>query len=80
MRAVRCMFCDGNTTIHNINAQKRVRGKMITVTNAPVYYCDNCNETFLSKETQSVFRYIQDRRLDEKRILFNFDDMVNRLY
>lgn len=53
---------------------------MITVTNAPVYYCGNCNETFLSKETQDVFRYIQDRNLDDRMILFSFDDMVKRLY
>jgi hypothetical protein len=34
----------------------------------------------MSKEAQDVFRYIQDRNLDARKILFNFDEMVNRLY
>jgi len=80
MKIIKCLFCSKNTTIHYINAQKRIRGKIITLTNAPVYYCDNCKETFTSKEVQSVFRYIQDRSLDEKCILFNFDDMSKKIY
>ncbi|HOA54258.1 MAG: YgiT-type zinc finger protein [Acetivibrionales bacterium] len=80
MKAIRCLFCDRTTTVHHINAQKRIKGKIVTLTNAPVYYCAHCKETFLSKETQDVFRYIQDRSLDAKRILFNFEDMVKRLY
>jgi YgiT-type zinc finger domain-containing protein len=80
MKIIKCLFCEQKTTVHYINAQKRIRGKMITVTNAPVYYCDSCDETFMSKEAQDVFRYIQDRNLDARKILFNFDEMVNRLY
>lgn len=77
---VRCMFCGKTTSFHNINVQKKIRGKIITVTDAPVYYCQPCNETFLAKETQDVFRYIQDRNLDEKRILFGFQEISKKLY
>lgn len=80
MNIIKCLFCGKKTTIHNINSQKKIRGKMITLTNAPVYYCDNCKETFTSKEVQGVFRYIQDRSLDEKCILFDFDDMSKKIY
>ncbi len=54
MKAIRCLFCDRTTTVHHINAQKRIKGKIVTLTNAPVYYCAHCKETFLSKETQDV--------------------------
>lgn len=80
MRAIKCMFCGKNTSKHTINAQKKIKGKIVTLTNAPVYYCADCKETFLSKETQDVFRYIQDRSLEEKYILFNFEDMSKKLY
>lgn len=80
MKVIRCLFCNQNTTIHFISAQKKIKGKVITLTNAPVYYCSQCKETFLSKETQDVFRYIQDRSLDEKCILFNYDDMSKKIY
>ncbi len=80
MRIIKCMFCGKNTTIHTINAQKKIRGKIVTLTNAPVYYCSSCKETFLSKETQDVFRYIQDRSLEEKYILFNYEEMSKKLY
>ncbi len=80
MRIIKCLFCGKNTSIHSINAQKKINGKIITLTNAPVYYCDSCKETFLSKETQDVFRYIQDRSLEHKSILFNYEDMSKKLY
>ena len=79
MKIIKCFFCGKQTTIHFINAQKKIKGKIVTMTNAPVYYCDNCKETFTSKEVQDVFRYIQDRGLDEKNMLFNFDDMMNKI-
>lgn len=80
MKAVKCMFCGSITSIHNINAQKKIKGKIITLSNSPVYYCDRCKETFTSKEVQDVFRYIQDRGLEEKNILFNYDDMAKKIY
>lgn len=80
MKTIKCLFCGNVTTIHNINAQKKIRGKIVTLTNSPVYYCENCKETFLSKEAQDVFRYVQDRGLEERNILFNFDDMSKKLY
>ena len=80
MKIIKCLFCGKQTTIHNINAQKKIRGKIITLAGAPVYYCQPCNETFQSKETQDVFRYISDRNLDEKLILFNYEDMSKKIY
>lgn len=80
MKIIKCLFCSKPTTIHIINAQKKIRGKMITLQGAPVYYCQHCNETFQAKETQEVFRYISDRKLDEKLMLFNYDDMAKKLY
>ncbi len=80
MKIIRCLFCGKNTTLHNINAQKKMRGKVITLTNAPVYYCSECKETFMSKEAQDIFRYIQDRSLDAKSILFSYEDMIKKLY
>lgn len=80
MRAVKCMFCGKTTTIHKINAQKKINGKIVTVTDSPVYYCDKCNETYLSKEAQDVFSYIRDRNMEARTILFNFEDMSKRVY
>lgn len=80
MKIIKCMFCSKVTTLYNINAQKKIRGKVVTISNAPVYYCEACKETFMAKETQDVFRYIQDRNLEEKRILFDFEDMLKKLY
>ena len=80
MKIIKCMFCGKPTTIHKINAQKKVKGRVLTLTNAPVYYCAECKETFLSKEAQDVFRYIQDRNLDERTMLFNFDDLSKKIY
>ena len=80
MKIIKCLFCGKNTTIHNINAQKKIKGKVVTLANSPVYYCSDCKETFTSKEVQDVFRYIQDRGMEEKNILFQFDDMIKRVY
>ncbi len=79
MKNVKCMFCGKETTFHSINAQKKIRGKIITVSNAPVYYCQDCKETFMAKETQDAFRYIQDRSLEEKRLLFDFQEISRKL-
>jgi YgiT-type zinc finger domain-containing protein len=80
MRQIKCMFCGKSTTIHNIVTQKKVNGKLITLKNSPVYYCKDCDETFMSKEVQDVFNYIKDRRLDEKSILYEFEDMIKKVY
>lgn len=80
MKIIKCLFCSKSTTIHMINAQKKIKGKIVTITNAPVYYCDKCQETFQSKEVQDIFRFIQDRSLEEKNLLFNYDDMSKKIY
>jgi YgiT-type zinc finger domain-containing protein len=80
MRAIKCIFCHKETTIHSINAQKKINGKVVTITSAPVYYCKDCDETFLSKEAQDVFTYIKDRNLDAKSILFNFEEISKKVY
>ncbi len=80
MKSIRCLYCGKDTTIHKINAQKRIKGKVVTIKNAPVYYCAPCNETFLSKETQDVFRYIQERNLEDRSVLYDYDDMARRIY
>ncbi len=80
IKSIKCIYCSKPTTIHNINAQKKINGKIVTISKAPVYYCQSCDETFISKEAQDVFRYIQDRNLDARGILFNFDDMIKKVY
>jgi YgiT-type zinc finger domain-containing protein len=80
MLTIKCLFCGKPTTIHKINAQKKINGKVVTVTNAPVYYCAPCEETFLAKETQDVFTYVKDRGLENKSIIFNYDDMQKKIY
>ncbi len=79
MKLIKCLYCGKVTTLHNINVPKRIRGKIITLTGAPVYFCQPCNETFLTKETQDVFRYIQDNNLDEKLIMFSFETMNKKI-
>lgn len=79
-KLIKCLFCGKPTTLHNINVQKKIRGKVITLSGAPVYFCKPCNETFLTKETQDVFRFISERNLDEKLLLFNYDDMSRKIY
>jgi YgiT-type zinc finger domain-containing protein len=79
MKLIKCIYCGKQTSVHNINVQKKIRGKVITLSSAPVYYCQPCNETFLAKETQDVFRYIQDNNLDDKLMMFNFESMSKRV-
>lgn len=78
MKLIRCLFCSKPTTINRINIKKKVNGKVVTLTNAPVYYCEHCKETFVSKEAQDVLINIRERRLDEKNILFDFDEMIKK--
>lgn len=73
MQVLKCMFCGKTTTIHKISVKRKIGEKIVTVTNAPVYYCADCKETFLSKEVQDFFSYIRKNGLQEKTILFNFD-------
>lgn len=80
MKIIKCLFCGKPTTIHKINAQKKINGKTVTITDAPVYYCAQCDETFISKEAQDVFNHIRDRNLEARAILYNFDDMINKIY
>lgn len=77
MKIVKCLFCSKTTTLNRINIKKKINGKTITLTNAPVYYCISCKETFISKEAQDVLTDIRERGLDEKKMLFNFDEMTN---
>ena len=79
MQIIKCLFCGKPTTIHKINAQKKINGKVVTLTNAPVYFCADCKETFLPKETQDVFTYIKERNLDNKLILFSFDELSRKI-
>jgi YgiT-type zinc finger domain-containing protein len=75
MKILKCLFCSKPTTLDKINIKKKINAKTITLTNAPVYYCTTCKETFISKEAQDVLIEIRERRLDEKKLLFNFDEM-----
>lgn len=79
MKIIKCLFCGKPTTIHKISVQKKINGKVVTLTNAPVYYCKPCDETFLAKETQDVLGYVRDRNLDARSILFNFDDLTKKM-
>lgn len=80
MNQLKCIFCGRQTTIHRINAQRKISGKIVTLSNAPVYYCAPCKETFFPKETQDVFKLIQERNLQDKTILFQYDDMKKKVY
>lgn len=79
VKLIKCLFCGKTTTLHRINAQKKINGKVITLSNAPVYYCAPCKETFVSKEAQDVFSHVKDKGLENKSILFNFDDLFKKL-
>ncbi|WP_010249148.1 YgiT-type zinc finger protein [Acetivibrio cellulolyticus] len=76
MKIIKCLFCSNPTKVDRINIKKKINGKIVTLTNAPVFYCANCKETFISKEAQDVLIEIREKRLDEKKILFNFDEMA----
>ncbi len=76
MKVIRCLFCSNSTTIQRISVKKKINDKTITLTNAPVFYCSNCKETFISKEAQDILIEIREKRLDQKKMLFNFDEMV----
>lgn len=76
MKTIKCLFCSKQTTFHRINAQKKIRNKVVTISNSPVFFCSECKETFLSSEAQEVFSFVRDRGLDAKGIMFNFDQLV----
>lgn len=76
MKVVKCMFCRKTTTSIRSNIKKKINGKSITLTNAPVHFCSQCNETFVSKEAQDVLSFIRDRGLDQKNIIFSYDEIA----
>jgi YgiT-type zinc finger domain-containing protein len=76
MKTIRCIFCSTKTTLHNINVQKVIRGKVITISNAPVFYCKECDETFLAHDTMEAYKFIKASGLDNKKILFSFDEIM----
>lgn len=79
MPSMRCMYCKVLTTEHKINVQKKINTKIITLSSAPVFYCKPCDETFLAKETLDCFKYIKDMGLDDKRMLFHFEDIHRKI-
>lgn len=79
MASLKCMYCKNLTTSHNINVQKKINNKIITVSDAPVFYCKSCDETFLAKETLDVFTYIKDMNLSEKMLLFAFENIHRKV-
>jgi YgiT-type zinc finger domain-containing protein len=79
MQVLKCLFCGKPTTIHKITMKKQISGKAITITNAPVHYCSDCKETFVSKEAQDIFSFIKKKNLQERGILFNFDEIFKRI-
>jgi YgiT-type zinc finger domain-containing protein len=78
MRIIRCFFCEKPTVLQIKSIQKWIGGKKITLAEAPVYFCKECNETFHSKEVQDAFQYIKSNGLQNKSILFRFDDIWKR--
>lgn len=78
MKSIKCFFCEKPAVPQTKNLQRRVNGKNITLSDAPVYYCADCNETFLSKEAQDAFRYIKENGLENKSILFRYDEISRR--
>lgn len=78
MKCIKCFFCEKPTVIMTRNLQRRINGKIITLSNAPVYYCANCQEVFLSKEAQDAFGYIKANKLQDKAILFKYDDITRK--
>ena len=77
MQPLKCMYCSTLTSSHKINVQKKINSKVVTLTNAPVYYCKPCDETFLASETLNALTYIKNGSLESKRILFEFEE-INR--
>lgn len=75
----RCMFCESGISVRRINAEKKIRGKIVTLAAAPVYYCEQCKETFFTASTLACFNYIRDLSLDAKSVLFKYEDINARL-
>jgi YgiT-type zinc finger domain-containing protein len=73
IKRIKCMFCGKLNTVHKRRAKKKVNDKVVTLINAPVHYCKDCKETFLSKEAQEVFEYIKSNGLERKNIMFDYD-------
>ena len=79
MKTIRCIFCGLATTLHKINVQKVIKGKIITLRNAPVFYCKKCDETFLAHDTMESYKFIKAKGLADKKILFSFDDIMKMI-
>ena len=79
IKRIKCMFCSRGTTLHRIKAKKKVNDKIITLVNAPVHYCKDCKETFLSKEAQEVFEYVRSNGLEKRTIMFDFDQLYKEI-
>ena len=79
MQPLKCIYCSKLTTAHKINVQKKINQKVVTLTNAPVYYCKPCDETFLASDTIEALAYIKNGNLESKNILFDFETIHRRV-
>lgn len=79
MKYVKCFFCEKPAVLQIKNIHKWIGGKKVTLSDAPVYFCANCNETFQSKEVQDAFQYIKANDMQNKSILFRFDDIYRKI-
>jgi YgiT-type zinc finger domain-containing protein len=79
MKSIKCFFCEKPAVSQRKNLERRINGKNITLSDAPVYYCADCNETFLSKEVQDAFRYIKENGLENNSVSFRFYEILRKI-
>jgi YgiT-type zinc finger domain-containing protein len=75
----KCMFCRNLTVNKKITVKKKMKDKVVTITNAPVHYCSKCSETFISANAQNAFNYVRENNLISKSIIFDFDDILTKI-
>lgn len=79
MNKIKCFFCQSVASIQRKTLHKNINGKKITLSEAPVYYCEKCKEYFQSIEAQEAFRFIKESNMIDKGLLFNYDDVAGKI-
>jgi len=66
-----CFYCGKKTQIIHKDLRKSYNGKMILITNVPLYNCKSCREVFYPSFVIKVFNKIPTLELDKNEYEYN---------
>lgn len=69
---IRCLFCGTKTYLVFKDLKSGHQGKRIVLEGAPMHYCPNCSDGFISLEAISAMKHVKKLPLDNEVNIFNY--------